>query len=261
MSVFSLRGKLPERQKSLIELSGAVFLVTLWWALVQSGMVKASILPSPVRVVTSLPELHFHDALLRNAGHSIWLNFLGYAEAVAIALPLGFIVGLFPLFRALFERYFGALRYLPLPPTIGLFILWFGISTNMKVQFLTLGIVVYLVPVVIQRIDEVQQVYVDTAKTLGATRWQRIKTVFIPDVVARVSDDIRVLIAISWTYVTITEVINQSEGGLGALASIAARQSRTDKVYALLMFIILIGFVQDKTLVWLDRKVFPHKYA
>lgn len=261
MDLFALRGKLPPKTRALVEVSGAVFFILIWWLIVVLGWVKPGILPSPLQVVTSFPELHFKDALIRNALHSIELNLIGYLEAVVISLPLGFLIGLFTIPRALLERIVTALRYLPLTAVLGLFILWFGISTNMKVQFLTLGILVYLLPVVIQRVDEVLQVYEDTVKTLGASKWQTIRSVYIPDVVARISDDVRVLVAISWTYIIIAEVINQQEGGIGAMIYKSARASRVDKVFAMLMVIILIGFLQDKLLLALDKKVFPHKYA
>jgi len=148
-----------------------------------------------------------------------------------------------------------------LTATIGIFIALFGIETKMKVEFLAFGIFVYLLPVVVERVDEVQEVYVQTARTLGATPWQTVKSVFIPDVVSRVFDDIRVLIALSWTYIVFTEVINASDGGIGALAYIAARQSRPDKVYAVLLTIILIGFLQDKAFLYLGRLLFPFKYV
>lgn len=261
MELFALRGKLPAKQRTFIEIGGAIFFLLLWWSLVQFGVVKPGILPSPLKVITAYPELHFEDALVRNAIYSIKLNLLGYIEAVAIALPVGFLIGLFPFFRGLFERPVTALRYLPLTAVIGLFVLWCGIGTNMKVQFLTLGILVYLLPVVVQRIDEVQKVYLDTVKTLGATKWQTIRHVFIPDVISRISDDIRVLVAISWTYIIIAEVINMQEGGIGALIYRSARQSRVDKVFAVLVVIILIGFLQDKLMQVLDKRVFRHKYA
>jgi NitT/TauT family transport system permease protein len=76
---------------------------------------------------------------------------------------------------------------------------------------------------------------------------------------SRVSDDIRVLTAISWTYIIVAEMINKN-GGIGAMIFTAARQSRLDKVFAILILIIIIGFIQDKIFHWLDRKLFPHKH-
>ena len=112
---------------------------------------------------------------------------------------------------------------------------------------------------VVQRVREVEEVYVQTAYTLGASKWQQIRTVFIPAVLSRVSDDVRVLVAISWTYIIVAELVNANSGGIGALAFKSARQSSIDKVFALLLVIIIIGFIQDKLFLLLDRILFPYK--
>jgi NitT/TauT family transport system permease protein len=258
--LFDLRGSLSTHKSLLIEIIGAFAFIAICLIITETGWVPQTILPSPINVLTSLRDLYYEDDLINNIAFSIELNVLGYIEAVAIALPIGFLIGLFPLFRSLSARLISSLRYLPLPAGMGLFILWFGIGKNMKVQFLAFGILVYLLPVVLQRIDEVQDVYLQTIKTLGASKWQTIRHVFIPDCLSRISDDIRVLVAISWTYIIIAEVVNKQEGGIGALAATSARQSRVDKVFAILVIIVLIGFIQDKFFVTLDRYLFPFKH-
>jgi NitT/TauT family transport system permease protein len=226
----------------------------------QQNWISNSLLPSPVEVVTSLGELYTQNNLLSNLLYSLYLNLAGYLLAVLIAIPIGFLIGLFPLFKALFSRNVDALRFVPLTAVTGLFIAWFGLGSSMKVTFLAFGIIVYLLPVVVQRILEVEDVYVQTAYTLGATKWQRIKSVFIPAVLSRVSDDIRVLVAISWTYIIVTEVVNANSGGIGALAFKMARQSQIDKVFAILLVIIIVGFLQDLLFKLIDRLLFDFKY-
>jgi NitT/TauT family transport system permease protein len=259
--LFALRGKLPAKQGMAIEIGGAFFFLMVWWSLVHFGVVRSSILPNPAKVLTSFPELLTKDDLIRNAAFSVKNNILAYLEAIAISLPLGFLIGLFPFFRNLLGRYVAASRFLPLSALIGLFILWYGIYAYMVIQFLCFGIVVYMLPVVVQRIDEVQQVYLDTVKTLGANKWQTIRSVFIPDVVSRFFDDILVLTAISYTYIIIAEMVNMGQGGIGAMCYQVSRASRTDKVFAILLVIIAIGFVQDQILRRLDKALFPHKHA
>ena len=226
----------------------------------QQDWISNSLLPSPVEVVTSLGELYTQNNLLSNLLYSLYLNLAGYLLAVLIAIPIGFLIGLFPLFKALFSRNVDALRFVPLTAVTGLFIAWFGLGSSMKVAFLAFGIIVYLLPVVVQRVLEVEDVYVQTAYTLGATKWQRIKSVFIPAVLSRVSDDIRVLVAISWTYIIVTEVVNANSGGIGALAFKMARQSQIDKVFAILLVIIIVGFLQDLLFKLIDRLLFDFKY-
>lgn len=239
-------------------------LVLIVWIFLTAGVdpiFKPVTLPSPLSVLKAFPELLFENNLIQNIGFSVGLNLSGYIEAIVITIPLGFLIGLVKFSRWGFQRQVDALRYVPLTALTGLFIVWFGIGTDMKVHFLAFGIVIYLLPIMIQRIDEVDDVYLKTVHTLGATGWQRLKSVYFPNVVSRLSDDIRVLTAISWTYIIVAESINASQGGLGSLIySAGMRQVRSDKMFALLIIIMIIGVLQDRVFVRIDKKLFPHKY-
>jgi len=222
--------------------------------------IKVSNLPSPVEVIMAIPVMYQNDNLITNVFKSIKLNVLGYIIAILVSVLVGFTIGLVPLFRGLFNRIVDASRFIPLAAVTGIFILWLGIGNEMKVLFLAFGILVYLIPVVVQRIDEVQSVYLHTVFTLGASAWQTVRTVYFPYVLSKLIDDIRVLTAISWTYITIVEMLNKS-GGIGELIWEAKRQSAIDKAFAVLLIIVAIGILQDKLFVSLDKVLFPHKHT
>jgi len=273
--MFDIRGSMTKNQTLITSVVGICVLIGLWYAVAsipmsmvetESGeMVRTSlhdkgIFPVPSEVLAALPELHFKDGLILNLWYSLKLNFWGYLESIAICIPLGFLIGLFPAFKGMFSKPVDALRFIPLTAVTGVFIAWFGIGQAMKVHFLAFGIIVYLLPVVTQRVLQVAEVYQQTAFTLGATKWQMIRKIFLPDVLSKVFDDVRVLVAISWTYIIIAEMQNM-EGGIGAMVWKSARQSRIDKVFAILFIIIIVGFLQDLLFKWLDRRLFKHKYA
>ena len=216
------------------------------------------LLPRPDKVVKSFGPLLNEDDVIFHTFKSIWLNLQGYLWAILIAIPLGFVIGLYPLFKGLFSKQVDAMRYLPLTALTGLFVIWFGIDDKMKIAFLAFGIIVYLLPVVAQRVKEVDDVYTKTVFTLGASNWQMIKSVYIPSVMSKVMDDIRVLTAISWTYIIIAELLNRADG-IGALIYIKARLGQIEKVFAILMIIILVGFIQDRIFVYLDKRLIPYK--
>ena len=60
--------------------------MVLWITITGLHLVKPQILPSPLNVLLAFPELHFKYALVRNLGFSVYLNLMGYLEAVAISL-------------------------------------------------------------------------------------------------------------------------------------------------------------------------------
>jgi NitT/TauT family transport system permease protein len=256
---FELRGELTPNQNKIIGLTGFVLMILIWHIVTSSNPQMQSLFPSPYSVISSYGELYQNDDLVFGTFISIERNFLGYLKAVLYAIPIGFLIGLFPIFRALFSKYVDAIRFIPLAATTGIFIIWYGIDEEVKINFLAFGIFVYLLPIVVQRIDEVDKVYIQTAKTMGASKWQTIRTVFIPDVFSRVFDDIRVIVAISWTYIVIAELIN-NKSGIGSMIHMSARQSRIDKVFALLLLIIVIGIIQDFLFKQANKFIFPHKH-
>lgn len=260
--MFNLRGEVTGRQRLILEILGASMFLTIWIVLTmgENPILANATLPSPFSVLRSYKDLYYDNELVKNTFHSIGLNLAGYILALLLTLPTGFAIGLFPVFRGTFQRLIDAIRFMPLTAVTGLFIVWFGIGTSMKALFLAVGIFIFMLPVVVQRIDEVLDVYLKTVHTLGANMWQTIKTVFIPSVMSRLIDDIRVLTAISWTYIVVAEGIG-SQGGLGNILLFAARrQGRIDKMFAVLVLIILIGIIQDRIFVYLDKVFFPHKY-
>ncbi len=259
---FSLRGVLPKRTQTFIFIFGTFFMVFLWEVI--TGMLQLlpqGILPSPVKVLISFKVMHFEDALVRNALYSTRLNLIGLFEAAVLAIPLGMVMGLFPAIRAFFERHIEAIRFLPMTALTGLFIAWFGIDDNMKIQFLAASIFLYLLPQVIMRVDEVNEVYVQTMYTLGATKWQTIRHVFIPYVVSMSFHDIRVMSAVSWIYIVVAEMLYANADGIGAMAYLAGRYGKIPHVFGIVFVIIFIGFGIDALLISLDKFLFRYKYA
>lgn len=265
--LLKMGGEISKRTEIIVGIVGFVVLMCLWYLITLNGsIVPSKILPNPVDAIQSYPSLISDSDLFGNMWYTIKLNLLGYFYALIIAIPLGFLIGLFPLTKALFNKYIDALRYLPLPAISGIFIAMLGLGFDMKASFLAFGILIYILPVIVQRINELQNpandkdyVYIQTIKTLGATGWQKFRYVYWPYVTQKISTDIINLTAISYTYIVIAEVLNK-DGGIGALINTMSRQSRTAEMYALLFLIIFIGVCQDIILRKADTILFPSKY-
>jgi ABC-type nitrate/sulfonate/bicarbonate transport system permease component len=260
--LFKLRGDLTQKQRIILNVFGLLFLLLIWFLLTTGAepILPKNVFPDPLRVVGAFRDLVSDNNLIQNLCRSIGLNLGGYIKASLYAIPVGFIIGLVPLFRGAFQRMVDAVRFLPLTALTGLFILWYGIYVEAKINFLAFGIFIYLLPIVIQRIDEVDDVYLKTVHTLGANYFQTIWTVYLPAVLSRLSDDIRILTAISWTYIIVAET-SADQGGIGSLIFRAGqRLGRVDITVACLIIILLVGIFQDKIFAYLDRKFFPFKY-
>ena len=258
-------GVISKKQSTIVTIIGAIVLFFLWHLVTYSGeIINQRILPNPFDVIKAIPGLISQYDVLGNIAYTVGLNLSGYFFALIIAIPLGFLIGIYPLPNALFKPYFEALRYLPLPTVSGIFIAIFGLGFGMKAKFLAFGILIFTLPAVIQKVTDLQNpknekdnVYIQTAKTLGMTNWQMFRLVYWPYVMDKIYGDIRSLVAISYTYVVIAEALNK-EGGIGSMISTFTRQSRTPEIYALLFVIVMIGLLQDFVFRKMEPVIFPY---
>ena len=149
--MFRLRGDLTKSQSLVLSIIGAAIFLGIWIILTMGAnpILKPATLPSPMRVLTSYSDLLKDNDLVQNTFKSIGLNLSGYVIALLISLPLGFLIGLTPFVRGLFQKTVEAVRFVPLTATVGLFIVWFGIGTSMKSIFMAFGILIFFLPVVV----------------------------------------------------------------------------------------------------------------
>jgi NitT/TauT family transport system permease protein len=205
--------------------------------------------------VRAFPVLHFEEALVRSAGWSLYRVTMGFVLSALVAIPLGLLMGTFPPVKRFFAPLFDPLRFLPISALVPLTIVWFGIEEMQKIIFLFMGTFVYLLPLVVEAVEGVDDVYLQTATTLGATKGQIVRHVLIPGSLPAVAEALRVMNGIGWTYVILAEVIN-ARYGLGALITVAGKRSHVDQIFALVIVILVIGVVSDFVIRWINRRLF-----
>jgi ABC-type nitrate/sulfonate/bicarbonate transport system permease component len=238
-----------------LALAGVATFFGAWCLVTYTGMVPAVILPSPTEVLGAFPVLHFEEALVRSAGWSIYRVTMGFLLAAAVAIPLGLLMGTFPPVKHFFSPILEPLRFLPISALVPLTIVWFGIEETQKITFLFMGTVVYLLPLVVEAVEKVDEVYLQTATTLGASRWQIVSLVLVPASLPSIGEALRVMNGIGWTYVILAEVIN-APYGLGALITVAGKRSHVDQIFALVLVILVIGVLSDQILRWINHRLF-----
>lgn len=245
MSLFALRAPLPRGLRPWLAIAAPALLMGAWCGLSYGGVVGPSFLPAPDEVLKGLLQLffehHLADAVL-NSTRRISIAFL---LAIGAAFPLGVLMGAFEPINRFFEPIMAPLRFMPIVAFIPLMIVWFGIDEAQKIAFLFLGTFVYLVPVIVAAIRAVPDEYIDTAYTLGAGRFQVIRTVLIPAALPEIFDSFRVMNAVAWTYVVLAEAVNPGTQSLGYLINLGYTHSKPHWSFAGLVVIGGIGLITD----------------
>ncbi|RCG30691.1 ABC transporter permease [Sphaerisporangium album] len=179
---------------------------------------------------------------------------LGFLLAVLISVPLGFTMGALPWAQALLEPIVGLLRYLPASAFIPLLIIWLGIGEASKVALLVLGVVFFNTLMTADVVRRVPRRLLEVSATLGAGRPRVAARVVFPYALPGIIDAMRVNAAAAWNFVVVAELI-AATSGLGYRITRAQRFLQTDRIFAILVVIGLIGLTIDVTLRLLRARV------
>jgi len=224
------------------------------------GWVSELLVPGPQKVVAALYNLIAERGFLGDVGISIYRIIASFTAACAIAVPLGILMGSFRSIEAFFNPFVSAWRYLPAPSFIPILLMWFGTGEAPKLALLFIGVVWFLTTIVMDHTKNVRTELIETALTLGGNRKQILWTVMIPAVMPDVMTAMRQMLAMSWTYLVIAEIV-ASTNGIGAMMMRAKRFLHTDEILAGIVVIGVLGLTFDFMFKVAHRKLFPYLEA
>jgi NitT/TauT family transport system permease protein len=232
-----------------LPLLGPVALLVAVWhvAVVLSGSL---IFPTPGQVAVGLIDLARQGLLLKHVVASLFRVTCGYLLAVALAVPIGMLMGWFAAAHAYLNPLVQGLR--PISPIawIPLAILWFGVG-DLSPIFLS-----SFFPMVVGTAAGVATI---DGKCLRAARnfefsgFRLFRSVVLPAALPQIVTGMRIGLGVAWLVVVAAEMIAVNSG-LGYLI-IDSRNAgnRYDLVVAGMVVIGVVGFLLDSLMRGLER--------
>ncbi|HVZ03918.1 ABC transporter permease [Hyphomicrobium sp.] len=198
-----------------------------------------------------------HQGFLADVVSSVSRIVASFALACVVAIPLGVLMGCFRPISAFFNPFVSAWRYLPAPAFIPLLLMWFGAGEGSKLALLFVGVIFFLVTLIMDHTRAVRAELIETAMTLGASRTQILRTIVLPAVAPKILISMRQMLAVSWTYLVIAEIIAATTG-IGAVMMRGQRFLKVDEIMAGILVIGLLGLAFDFLFRLAHKKLFPY---
>lgn len=249
----TLRGKLP-RAFRLVVLPVVVLIA--WELGARMELFNAIFLPPPSRILAAAQQLVLSGELLRHFADSLRRIAIANVVAIAVAVPLGFFMGLYRPFEEIIDGGLNILR--PIPPLawIPLAILWFGLGEK-SVVFITLISAFFAILLnTIAGVRGVDKSLVRAALSLGATRRVLFLQVILPGTLPSLFTGFRIALGVSWMSIVAAELI-ASSSGLGFMISYYRELLRSDLILVGMLSIGVVGFLMDRGLLWLEHHLLP----
>lgn len=258
--------QLSRRQRML--LGGAPVLALLLLYLVAAALRHAAnpadrILPLPGQMASALwalaalPDpLSGHYLFWADTLASLWRLGLGMAISTASAAVVGLALGALPPVRATLGPLVLGLALIPPVALLPILFIIAGLGETAKVALIVIGVAPVMIRDVAGHVEALPAEQIIKAQTLGASSWQVLIRVALPQALPRLFEAARLALGPAFVFLISAEAI-AADVGLGYRIFLVRRYLAMDVIIPYVIWIAALAILIDAALVGLARRLFP----
>ncbi len=236
-----------------LRVAGMVLFVVVWQVLTLG--LPAIILPTPLGVVKRLfsdflsaPALSYYGVSEAN----LYGNLIYTTENVAIAVTIGSAIGIlagllsarFGLIRAIIDPVMMTAGTVPILVAAPFLLIWFGVGRASAVCLVIFYVAVILYVFAQRAATNLDPVYEESARTLGATPRRMVRDILIPATVPEILGGLRIALAGAWGLEAVAELLG-SQSGIGKVLEVLAGATDPQGIMATLLVLGLTAIIVD----------------
>jgi NitT/TauT family transport system permease protein len=220
------------------------------------------LLPPPSAMVAAVgrmvePSQRSGERLLwADTGASLRRLGLGMGVAAALGLVLGVAIGVLPQVSAALGHFLVVLSMIPPLAILPILFIVFGLGELSKVMLIVIGVAPIITRDLAARVAELPRELMIKAQTLGASTWQIVIRVVLPQLWPRLLLSVRLMLGPAWLFLIAAEAIAATEG-LGYRIFLVRRYLAMDVILPYVAWITLLAFLFDWLLLQVVRRAFP----
>ncbi len=216
--------------------------------------------PSPRDTWTAMVELWNNGFANETLWAHTWASLrrvgLGMFWGVVIGVPVGFAMGLSSRLRGFFDAPVELFRPIPPLALLPLFILMFGIGDRPAVRLLFFAALWIMIIAARSGVRTANLSKVRAAYSLGASKWQVLTRVLLPNALPEIFTGLRVALGVCWGTLVAAELVG-TRVGLGSMIFAARPFFRLDIMLAGVVIIALLGVLMDVIMRFLEARLIP----
>jgi NitT/TauT family transport system permease protein len=244
-------------ENALPSLSVALLLV-VWEFVVRWRGIAPIFLPAPSAIAVYLWRMIIDGTMEINLGVTLLRIFVGFLLAAVCGIALGLLMGMSRIVYRVADVWIAALYPLPKISLIPLLIIWLGSGEAYRI---VISAVTAFFPIVMSTYSGIRQVdrgLIKAAQDLGANTRQIQLKVVIPAAMPSILSGLQLGMGVTIILIVAAEMIGgSSQSGMGYLLISAGQVMETEKVFATLVVLALMGAAIIRLQQWIDRKVAP----
>ena len=190
---------------------------------------------------------------------SLYRLTLGIFIAAILGFTIGLLTGAIPTIYSPIAPLLTVVSLVPPMALLPVLFIVFGLGELSKVALIVIGVAPFIARDIQRCTQEIPLEQLVKAQTLGASTWQILVRVLIPQLLPRLINAVRLSLGAGWLFLIAAEAIASTDG-LGYRIFLVRRYMSMDVILPYVAWITLLAFLVDWLLVKLSTKCFPWHY-
>lgn len=248
-----MRAIVPKIAIVAAQIGFVALMLGLWQLGANEDWIDSRKFSEPIEIWHRLRDM-WNDDLLFHVGSTLRVLVLGYGLGLGVGVLFGTLAGLSPWFRSYVEPFVVVANSVPRAILVPFFITWLGFGTTPKVLTVFLVVVFYVIINITAAVQEIESDVVANARTLGASRSQLARDVYLPSLGLWILASARVTFGFAFQAAIVAEFFG-ALAGIGFLVVQSQAAFDVDGIYAALAVTMAIALVLDTALGVVERRV------
>jgi ABC-type nitrate/sulfonate/bicarbonate transport system permease component len=226
----------------------------LWELVTRTGVLPQRHVPTMTDTVAELFELLGTEDFWTAVGNTLQGWALGLGIAIALAVPLGIVIGSAPLLHRSLRFVIEFLRPIPSVALIPLAVLVYGTGLESKVFLAAFASFWPLLVQTLYGVRDLDPVATDTARAFGLGRAARLWRIKLPSAAPYIATGIRISSSVALILAITAELVIGS-AGLGRAINVARSGGAAELMYALILATGILGWLLNVAAARAERRV------
>jgi ABC-type nitrate/sulfonate/bicarbonate transport system permease component len=213
-------------------------------------------LAAPSEILAAGLEALSDGTVLRATRDTLIMALAGLGIGIAIGLPLGLLLGLSRIADRLTEFSIEALRPIPSVALIPVAMLVYGFGYRMEITIVAFATMWPMLLLARSAVGSIEPRYIEVSRALGFGVATRVWKIILPAALPRIFMAFRLAVGIA-LIVAVTVEIAANPFGLGYEMMLAQQSLRPGLMFAILIWIGLVGWFLNALMAWVQPRLFP----
>jgi len=232
-----------------------LFLLVIWQFSVSAELASPLLLASPLDISLWMASNLSNNQLWTDIIATVQRVIISFLFSALIGVPIGMLMGYFSKLETMLRLPVDFGRSIPATALFPLFMLFLGIGESSRIAVAIYGSSLIVLVNTVSGVKQANKNRIKTAKAYGATGWNLLIYILLPEAMPSIITGFRLGISLSFVIIILVEMFIGTTTGIGHRIIESQMLFEIPQMYSCIIFAGMFGYAMNSVFLFIEHKI------